>query len=57
MDEGTRMYLGRIIRWLAALFVVFYVFTNPSGAATLVHHAFNGLHEAAGAMATFVNAL
>jgi hypothetical protein len=49
--------LRKIITWLIVLFVIFYVATEPSGAAGVVHHAYNGLHEAASSLATFVNSL
>jgi hypothetical protein len=49
--------LGKIIRWAIVLFIIFYVATQPSGAAGVVHHIYNGLHDAASSMATFVNSL
>jgi hypothetical protein len=49
--------LGRIIRWAIVLFIIFYVATEPTGAANVVHSAFNGLHSAATSMARFVNSL
>jgi phosphate/sulfate permease len=49
--------LGRIIRWAIVLFIIFYVATQPAGAAGFVHHIYNGLHDAANSMATFVNSL
>ncbi|HTW00163.1 MAG TPA: hypothetical protein VMF87_07665 [Streptosporangiaceae bacterium] len=49
--------LKKIITWAVVLFVVFYVATEPSGAAGFVHHAYNGLHSAASSMAKFVNSL
>jgi hypothetical protein len=49
--------LGKVIRWAIVLFIVFYVATQPAGAASIVHHAYNGLHDAASSMATFVNSL
>jgi hypothetical protein len=49
--------LKKIITWAVVLFVVFYVATQPAGAAGFVHHAFNGLHSAANSMAKFVNSL
>jgi hypothetical protein len=53
---GDRM-LKKIITWAVVLFVVFYIATQPTGAAGFVHHAFNGLHSAANSMARFVNSL
>lgn len=49
--------LKKIITWAVVLFVVFYVATQPAGAAGFVHHAYNGLHSAATSMAKFVNSL
>jgi hypothetical protein len=49
--------LGKIIRWAIVLFIVFYLATEPAGAANFVHHAYNGLHDAANSMARFVNSL
>jgi hypothetical protein len=49
--------LKKIITWAVVLFVVFYIATEPSGAAGFVHDAFNDLHSAANSMARFVNSL
>jgi hypothetical protein len=51
------MMLRTLINWGIVLFVIFYVATEPAGAAGLVHHAYNGLHDAANSLARFVNAL
>jgi hypothetical protein len=49
--------LKKIITWAIVLFIIFYVATEPNGAGNLVHHAYNGLHDAANSLATFVNSL
>ena len=49
--------LRKIITWAIVIFIIFYVATQPSGAAAIVHHAYNGLHDAASSLATFVNSL
>jgi hypothetical protein len=49
--------LKKIITWAIVLFVVFYIATQPAGAAGFVHSAYNGLHSAANSMARFVNSL
>lgn len=49
--------LRRVIMWAIVLFIIFYVATQPAGAAGVVHHAYNGLHDAAISMAKFVNSL
>jgi hypothetical protein len=52
---GGDQMLGKIIRWAIVLFIVFYIATEPAGAAGFVHHFYNGLHDAASSMARFVN--
>ena len=47
----------KIITWGLGLFVVFYLVTDPTGAAGFVHSVFNGLHSLATSMTTFVNSL
>jgi hypothetical protein len=47
----------KIITWGLGLFLVFYLVTDPTGAAGFVHSVFNGLHSLATSMATFVNSL
>jgi hypothetical protein len=54
---GGDQMLGRVIKWAIVIFIVFYVATQPAGAASIVHHIYNGLHDAATSMATFVNSL
>jgi Na+/proline symporter len=54
---GGDELLRKVITWLIVLFVIFYVATEPTGAGDLVHHAYNGLHDAASSLATFVNSL
>jgi hypothetical protein len=54
---GGGEMLKKIITWAIVLFIIFYVATQPSGAAGIVHHAYNGLHDAASSLATFVNSL
>jgi hypothetical protein len=49
--------LRKIITWAIVLFIVFYIATQPTGAAGFVHHFYNGLHAAANSMAQFVNSL
>ena len=48
---------AKILRWGLVAFIVFYVATQPTGAAHAVHSAYNGLHQAANSMARFVNSL
>ena len=49
--------LRKIITWGAVLFVIFYVVTDPTGAAGFVHGVIGWLHTAATSLATFVNSL
>jgi hypothetical protein len=49
--------LKKIITWAIVLFIIFYVATDPTGAGTLVHNAYDGLHDAASSLVTFVNSL
>lgn len=47
----------RIITWGLVLFVVFYLVTNPTGAAAFTHQIMGGLHRLGTSLATFVNSL
>jgi len=47
----------KIITWGLVIFVIFYLVTDPTGAATIVHNIFHGLHSLATSMTTFVNSL
>lgn len=49
--------LRRIIVFWIVLFVVFYVVTEPTGAAGLVHDWYHGVHAIASSLARFVNAI
>jgi len=49
--------LKKIITWAIVIFVVYYLATNPTGAANFVSSAFDWLKSAGAAMATFVNSL
>jgi hypothetical protein len=48
-----RKYAG----WLAIAFVVFYLITQPNGAASAVHSAIHGLGAAASSLSKFVSSL
>jgi hypothetical protein len=49
--------LRKVTGWAIVLFIVFWVLTQPAGAAHTVHHAYNGIHHAATSLAVFVNHL
>ncbi len=54
--EGFRM-AKKVATWAAIAFVVYYLATQPAGAAHFVHGVFNWLHGAGNSMSTFVNSL
>jgi predicted PurR-regulated permease PerM len=47
----------KIVTWVLVIFVVFYLLTDPNGAATFVSHAFNSLKSAGNSLSTFVSHL
>ena len=49
--------LKKTITWLAVIFVVFYLVTQPTSAGHLITSAFHGLGDAGHSLATFVNSL
>jgi len=49
--------LRKIVTWAIALFVIFYVATEPSGAANAVAHAYSGVCDASSALGAFVQSL
>jgi len=49
--------LKKVVTWAIVLFIIFYVATQPTGAASVVHSLFNGLHSAGNSLARFVNSL
>ena len=49
--------LKKTIMWLAVIFVVFYLATEPTSAGHLIAGAFHGLGAAGHSLATFVNSL
>ena len=51
------MNLKKILMWALIVFVVFYLFTNPDGAANFVSHALSGLKSAGKSLSTFLSHL
>ena len=51
------MNVRRFAPWIAGAFVVWYLLTNPTGAAHTVRGVASGLASAGESLATFVNAL
>jgi hypothetical protein len=49
--------LKRVITWAIVVFIVYYLVSNPHGAAGVVHSAYNGLHSAGVSLSSFVNSL
>jgi hypothetical protein len=49
--------MARVIGWLVVAFVVFYLLTDPDGAAALVQRVFDDLRTFADSMSTFVSHL
>ena len=47
----------KVLTWAAIAFVVYYLATQPTGAAHFVHGVFNWLHGAGNSMSKFVNSL
>ncbi len=43
--------------WAAIAFVLFFLLTNPTSAATIVHNAIHGLGTAARSLSAFVTSL
>lgn len=49
--------LKKVITWAIVIFIVYYLATDPGGAAGFMHHVFNGLKSAGHSLSTFVNSL
>jgi hypothetical protein len=49
--------LSRIIGWVLVAFVVYYLVTNPDGAAAVVHSILDDLRHAGDSLARFINQL
>lgn len=49
--------LKKVITWAIVLFIVYYLVSDPNGAAGAVHHAFNGLRSAGNSLSRFVSSL
>ena len=51
------MPVKKVVGWLLVIFVVWYLLTNPDGAATFGSHLLNGLKHAGNALSTFLSHL
>lgn len=49
--------LKKIITWAIVIFIVFYLLTQPQGAANVITNLLNFLKDAGNSLATFVNSL
>ncbi len=49
--------LRKIITWAIVIFIAFYLLTQPTGAAHVIHDLLNLLKNAGNSLATFVNSL
>jgi hypothetical protein len=49
--------LKKVISWAIVIFIIYYLATDPTGAANFVHHIFNILKSAAVSLTTFFNSL
>ncbi len=51
------MNVKKIVMWLLIIFVVWYLLTDPAGAAAFGHHVLNGLKSAGKSLSTFLSHL
>jgi hypothetical protein len=49
--------LRRVITWGIVIFIIYYLISDPSGAANVVHSILNGLTDAGRSLARFVSSL
>jgi hypothetical protein len=49
--------LKKVITWGIVIFIVYYLVSDPGGAAGAVHNALNGLRSAGNSLAKFVSSL
>jgi hypothetical protein len=55
--RGGDPVLRKVITWAIVIFIIYYLATDPTGAAHALQSAFNGLRSAGNSMARFVNQL
>jgi len=51
------MNVKKIVTWAIVVFIAYYLFTQPTGAANAMHNLFNLLAAAGHSLATFLNSL
>ena len=49
--------IKKVITWAIVIFIIYWLATDPSGAASYMHSGWGGLKSAAGSMAGFVQSL
>jgi hypothetical protein len=50
-----RKIITRVITTWIVLFIIFFILTQPAGAARYLHDWYNGIHTAASSLARLVN--
>ena len=56
-SQGGDHVLRKVLLWAIVIFLIYYLATNPTGAAHALHAAFNGLKSAGNSMSRFVDKL
>jgi hypothetical protein len=51
------MSLKKILGWAVVIFIAYYLFTSPTGAASVMRNLFHLLSEAGSSLATFLTNL
>jgi hypothetical protein len=54
---GGDHVLRKVITWAIVIFIVYYLATDPTGAAGFLKNALHGLQSAGNSMSKFVNKL
>jgi hypothetical protein len=54
---GGDHVLKKVITWAIVIFIVYYLATDPNGAAGFLKSALHGLQDAGNSMSKFVNKL
>jgi hypothetical protein len=55
--QGGDHVLKKVITWAIVIFIVYYLATDPNGAAGFLRNALHGLQSAGNSMSKFVNHL
>jgi hypothetical protein len=51
------MRLKTVVTWVVVIFIIYYLATNPTGAAHAMRSALDGLRSAGHSLSTFVSSL